>query len=34
MQNTKAGICDVVRADKFNVDEFMKKVEVLAKALG
>ncbi len=33
MQNTKAGICEVVRADKFDLLEFMKKVERLRAAL-
>ncbi len=33
MQNTKAGVCEVIRADKFNVEGFMAKVKNLAKAL-
>jgi formate dehydrogenase major subunit len=33
MQNTKAGVCEVVRADKFKLDEFMEKAKALARAL-
>lgn len=33
MQNTKSGICEVVRADKFNLEEFKSKIRPVIEAL-